>query len=226
MLKQCSSGVTCSTASIVNKSLESSTVPPNLKKAIISPLLKKQNLDENALNNYRPISHLPFLSKVLQKVVASQLIEHLTTNGFLDDYQSAYRFGFSTETAPIKITDDILSALDKNSSLALVMIDMSSAFDTIDYKILLHRLSISFGVTGKVLEWFKSYLRDRSQFISVNNYASDSINLSSGVPQGSVLAPLLFVLYLQPLANGIKKFGFSYHFYADDVQFYIFIDEH
>ena len=99
VLKQCSSGVTCSIVSIVNKSLESSTVPPDLKKATISPLLKKQNLDENALN---------FLSKVPEKVVASQLIEHLTTNGFLDDYQSAYRFGFSTETALIEITDDIL----------------------------------------------------------------------------------------------------------------------
>ena len=105
------------------------------------------------------------------------------------------------------------------------MIDMSSGFDTIDHKILLHRLLISFGVTGKVLEWFKSYLRDRPQFISVNNYASDSINLSSGVSQSSVLAPSLFVLYLQPLAHVIKKFGFSYHFYADDVQFYISIDE-
>ena len=90
VLKQCSSGVTCSIAGIVNKSLESSTDPPDLKKAIISPLLKKQNLDENALNNYRPISHLPFLSKVLEKVVVSQLIEHLTTNGLLDDYWSAY----------------------------------------------------------------------------------------------------------------------------------------
>ena len=226
ILKKCSSGVSSAIANIINTSLKSSTVPSEFKKAIVCPLLKKQNLDVNTLSNYRPISHLSFLSKILEKVVATQLIDHLTINNLQDEYQSAYRPGFSTETALMKITDDILTALDKNISTALIMIDMSSAFDTIHHKILLNRLSKSFGLKNEVLEWFKSYLNERSQFICVNNILSDSVNLSSGVPQGSVLAPLLFTLYLKPLVNIIKSYGFKYHFYADDLQFYIMIDEY
>ena len=224
ILKQCFVSTISAITSIINNSLQTSKVPLDYKKAIISPLLKNRNLDVNTLSNFRPISHLPFLSKALEKVVASQLNEHLVQNNILDKFQSAYRTGFSTETALIKISDDILQALDNKSFTALLMIDMSSAFDTIDHNILLSRLHNSFGVANSVLSWFKSYLHNRSQCVIVNNIASKSVTLSSGVPQGSVLAPLLFTLYLQPLANVIREFGFDYHFYADDVQFYITFD--
>ena len=121
------------------------------KKAIISPLLKSHNLDPDTLANYRPISHLSFLSKVLEKVVAGQLNEHLAINNIHDKFQSAYRPSFSTETALIRITNDILFALDNKCFTALIMIDMSAAFDTIDHNILLHRLSHHFGINNSVL---------------------------------------------------------------------------
>jgi len=153
---KCSSRVISAMTNIINSSLQSSTVPLEFKKAVVSPLLKKQNLDVNIFSNYRPISHLPFLSKVLEKIVATQLTEHLIMNN-LFDLQSAYRADFSTKTALIKITDDILTNLDKNIPTALIMIDMSSAFDTIGHKILLNRLSKSFGLRNNVLNWFNSY---------------------------------------------------------------------
>ena len=108
-----------------------------LKKAIISPLLKSQNLDPNTLANHRPISYLSFLSKVLEKVIAGQLNEHLAINNIHDTFHSAYRLVFSTETVLIRITDDILFAMDNKGSTALIMIDKSAVFDTIDHNILL-----------------------------------------------------------------------------------------
>ena len=219
LLKKCPSTISIIT-DIINNSLTFSQVPSEFKKAIVIPLLKNCNLDSNVLANYRPIFHLSFLSKVLEKVVAVQLNEHLLLNDLQDKFQSAYRTGFSTETALIKITDHILQALDCKTSTALVMIDMSSAFDTVDHNILLHRLSTCFGIKNSVLAWFQSYLYNRSQSVIVNNIESDSFQLSSGVPQGSVLAPILFTLYMKPLGHIINKFGFSYHFYADDLQIY------
>ena len=104
------------------------------------------------------------------------------------------------------------------------MIDMSAAYDTIDHNILLHRLSHHFGINNSVLSWFRSYLNNRSHCVDVNNNISCSFQLFFGVPQGSVLAPILFTLYIIPLTIIISKFGFSYHFYADDVQFYVTFD--
>ena len=153
-----------------------------------------------------------------------QLNEHLAINNIHDKFQSAYRPGFSTETALIRITDDILFALDNQCCTALIMIDMSAAFDTIDHNILLHRLPHHFGINNSVLSWFRSYLNNRSHCVNVNNNISRSFQLFSGVPQGSVLAPILFALYIKPLTSIISKFGFSYHFYADDVQFYVTFD--
>ena len=194
------------------------------KKAIISLLLKTHNLDPDTLANYRQISHLSFLSKVLEKVVAGQLNEHLAINNIHDKFQSAYRPCFSTETALIRITDDILFVLENKCFTALIMIDMSAAFDTIDHYILLYRLSHYFGINNTVLSWFRSYLNNGSHCVDVNNNISRSFQPFSGVPQGSVLAPILFTLYIKPLTKITSKFGFSYHFYADDVQFYAAFD--
>ena len=221
--KSCSIVINAITV-IINISLKSLQVPLEFKKAIISPLLKSHNLDPDTLANYRPISHLSFLSKVLEKVVARQLNEHLAINNIHDKFQSAYRPGFSTETAFIRITVDILFALDNKCFTALIMIDMSAAFDTIDHNILLHRLSHHFGINNSVLSWFCSYLNNRSHCVDVNKIISRSFQLFSGVPQSSVLAPILFTLYIKPLTSIISKFGFSYHFYADDVQFYATFD--
>ena len=137
VLKKCSPGIIAAITNIINSSLQNAVVHLELKKAIVSPLLKNQNQDTHFLSNYRPISYLSFLSKILEKIVAGQLLKHLTLHSLLDKFQSAYRPGFSTETALIKITNDILTALDKNSFTALVMIDMSSAFDTISHQTLL-----------------------------------------------------------------------------------------
>ena len=186
--------------------------------------MKSHNLDPDTLANYRPISHLSFLSKVLEKVVAGQLNKHLAINNIHDKFQCAYRPGFSTETALIRITDVILFVLDNKCFTALIMIDMRAAFDTIDHNILLHRLSHHFDINNSVLSWFRSYLNNRSYCVDVNNNISRSFQLFFGVPQGSVLAPILFTLYIKPLTSIISKFGFSYHSYANNVQFYVTFD--
>ena len=171
ILKKCFLSAISAITSIINSSLSSAQVPLDLEQDIVSPQLKSPNLDINIFNNYRPISHLPFLSEVLE-VVAGQINKHLLINNLHNKFQSAYRTGFSTETALIKITDDILYALDSKSVTALIMIDMSAAFDIVDHVILQNRLSKCFGNNNTVLFWFKSYLSNRSQCISVNNCVS------------------------------------------------------
>ena len=159
-----------------------------------------------------------------KRTLTEQLNEHLAINNIHDKFQSAYRPGFLTKTALIRITDHILFALDNKCFTALIMIDMSGAFDTIDNNIFLHRLSHHFGIKNSVLFWFRFYLNNRSHCVDVNNNTSRSFHLFSGLPHGSVLAPILFTLYIKPLASIIYKFGFSYHFYVDDGQFYVSFD--
>ena len=152
---------------IINKSLVESKVPLSFKKANIRPLLKKPNLDKEELKNYRPVSNLPFLSKILEKLVAKRLETHLSSHRLHDNLQSAYRTGHSTETALLKVHHDIAEALDRKCMAALVLLDLSAAFDVIDHKILQTRLEHSFGVTGSALSWIKSYLSDRSQCVAI-----------------------------------------------------------
>jgi retron-type reverse transcriptase len=129
-----------------------------MKKARVRPLLKKAGLDQNVLKNYRPVSNLTFISKILEKVVSSRLDDHLLNNQLMDKVQSAYRKYHSTETALLKVQTDILTALDRGSVAVLLMLDLSAAFDTIDHPILLTRLKNTFGITGHALQWFDSYL--------------------------------------------------------------------
>ena len=213
-----------SIAGIVNDSLTSGIMPQCFRKAIISPLLKKSNLDPNTLKNYRPVSNLSFVSKIIEKAVFSQINDHLIDNSLYEKHQSAYRKGHNTETALIKITNDLLSSADEKKISIIALLDLSAAFDTIDHTILINRLHNYFGFEGTVLKWFKSYLYNRTQYVKIGNTESSHAFLPFGVPQGSVLGPILYTLYTVPLGSIIRKHDLHYHMYADDTQIYLAIE--
>ena len=183
-------------------------------------MLKKLGLDLE-LSNYRPVSNLSFLSKLIEKIVAIQFVEHLVRNKLMDPLQSAYKKYHSTETALLKVQNDILIDIDDKNVSLLVLLDLSAAFDTIDHDIILKRLNAECGIDGNALKWFKSYLTNRVQSVIIDDEISTPKKLNYGVPQGSILGPLLFTAYLAPLREIIVKHGLKYHCYADDTQIYI-----
>ena len=188
------------------------------------PLLKKPTLDKEVLKNYRPVSNLSFLSKLLEKAALKQLSNHMDTHNLHTPIQSAYRPLHSTETALLKVQNDILLSLDASQGVILVLLDLSAAFDTIDHNILLSRLNSRIGVTGQALEWVHSYLTDRHQVIHLDGVSSDSCLLAYGVPQGSVGGPFDFIIYSGPVHDIAARHGLEIHMYADDTQIYITFD--
>jgi len=168
------------------------------------------------MKNYRPFSNLPFIAKCCEKVVADQLNQYLAANNLNEVFQSAYKRNHSTETALINVQDDILRSIDGGGCVLLLLLDISAAFDTVDHDILLSRLSTDFGIKGKALAWFRSYLHNRSQFFSINGNKSTNRPLTCGVPQGSVLGPILYLMYVSPVGNIMRHHGVSYHMYADE----------
>ena len=198
---------------IVNVSMDSWRVPPVFKCAQIRPLLKKPTLDPDILKNYRPVSNLPFISKVLEKVVDTRIECHLVENGLHEELQSAYHRFHLTETALLKVQSDILESLDNGFVTVLVMLDMSAAFDTLNHRILLSHFENVFGISGAALNCF--------QVVVIDSEHSKPVLLKYGVPQGSVLDPKKYTMYAKPLEAIIRKHGLSYHFYADDTQLYI-----
>ena len=206
---------------IINLSLAEGKFPDTLKIAHVTPLLKQPSLDRNELSNFRPVSGLNFVSKLIEKIVTSQINSHMQNSGISNNLQSAYKCGNSTETALLYIQNDILSAQDRGELTALSLLDLSAAFDTIDHDLLLlSRLTESFGIDGVVLQWVRSYLTGRSQLVKVNGVLSTPQLLLCGVPQGSVLGPLLFTMYTTPLSSIITAFGLKHYLYADDTQIY------
>ena len=188
----------------------------------MTPLLKKSTLDREVLKNYRPVSNLNFVSKVLERVVSSQLLSHLDESCLLTGFQSAYRRFHSTESALLNIQDDLFLNMSEGSTTALTLLHLSAAFDTIDHSILFHRLYECYGINGLALSWFKSYLSDRTQSVKVGSVLPHPMDLKFSVPQGSVLGPLLFSMYTNPLSSIIRSHrGIKHHFYADDTQLYI-----
>ena len=206
---------------MINKSLASGDVPTAMKEAIIRPLLKKPSLDPETMTSYRPVSNLPYASKLLERVVAHRIKEHCASNDIANKFQSAYKRYHSTETALLRVRNDVLKAVDRDGGAILVLLDLSAAFDTIDHQLLLHHLEHRLAITGTALQWLSSYLSNRKQCIRVQDSTSAPKLLEYGVPQGSVLGPLLFTLYTLPLADVISQHHLEHHLYADDTQIYI-----
>jgi hypothetical protein len=184
-------------------------------------MLKKSNLDKEDLSNYRPISHLSFLSKLTERIVKVRLVDHLSTNNLINSFQSAYIKHHSTETTLLSVHDHIIKAISHQQITCLTLLDLSAAFDTIDHSILLERLSSWFGISSTALSWVKSYLVNRSFHVSIDNSKSSIFQLLYGVPQGSVLGPLLFILYTTPLSTIISNSSANHHLYADDTQLFL-----
>jgi hypothetical protein len=218
LLKLCIDEVIPFFTIIINQSLMTGNVPGCFKKAVVRPLIKKEGLDAENLKNYRPVSNLPMLSKLLERVALTQLQDHLTTNGLLDTHQSAYKKHHSCETALLSVMDKLLLNSDSKCVSMLTLLDLSAAFDTLDHKIMLKRLQTTFGVTKSALKWFESYLSQRTQQVKMEGHMSEPRLLRYGVPQGSVLGPVLFTLYTQPLSDVIRTHNIDHHKFADDTQ--------
>jgi len=205
LLKECGSVLVPTITNIVNFSLTSGQFHPILKESVITPLLKKSTLDKDELSNYRPISNLSVISKIIERVVKPRLIDHLTSSKLLNPHQPAYCKHHSTETALLYIYDHLINTIGSQKVSCLCLLGLSAAFDTIDHNILITRLSSWFGIHGSVLSWFKSYLSFRSFRVKCDNNLSSFHTSSCGIPQGSVLGPLLFVMYTTPLSTLISS---------------------
>jgi len=178
---------------LFNKWLITGCFPAAFKQALVRPLLTTPGLDASDRKSFRPVSNLPLLSKLLERVVQVRLQAFLDINRLMPTTQSAYRKYHGTETATAKVFNDLLLATDRGQVSALCLLDLTTAFDTVDHQLLLRRLERQFGLRGIVLGWFQSYLSGRSYHVIYAGSTSSVIYIVCSVPQGSVLGPLLFI---------------------------------
>ena len=194
----CKSTLLPTLTSIVNLSLQSACMPGQLKEAMVRPKLKKESLDFQEYSNFRTISNLKFVSKIIERAVAVQVKNYITDNDLDESLQSAYKHLQSTETALVKVQNDILCAIDGNKCVALLLLDMSSAFDTVEHRLFLDRLCNRLGSRGQVLEWFEPNLHNGKQYVMIDGVKSHVKDLQFGVSQGSVFRPILYSLNRNP----------------------------
>ncbi len=199
---------------IFNLSIQKGEYVDEWKKAWVTPIYKSD--DRLKCENYRPLSILPIVSKILERCVFNQIYKFLNHNSLLSKHQHGFRPKHSTLTAPTQMCDTLYENMDNGQLSGIVFLDIRKAFDSIDHNILLHKLKDQFGVSDIELKWFESYLNNREQVCIVNNSMSSSKRIVSGVPQGSILGPLLFLLYINDLPDCLQKT--SPYLYADDTQ--------
>ena len=210
-------------ARIINASLSSSVVPPSMKHAVITPILKKRGSDINVPTNYRPISNITFVAKITERFVAQQLQHFMDENGIYGVYQSAYRPHHSAETMLLRIHNDVAQAIDSRWGVLLVLLDLTAAFDTIDHTILLRRLR-GYGLCGDVHAWLTSYLHNRTNVVRVKSSLSDVnklITLQQEYRKGRFLDLYFLMPTLLLFAKLLHQHNMQHHLYADDTQLYV-----
>ena len=200
---------------LVNMSLSDGIFLTKWKKAMVKPLIKKANLD-HVYVNYRPVSNLSFISKITERVVNNQFQCHIQKNSLLPDYQSSYRTNYSTETTLLRLTDDIWQSMEQGQVTAMVALDLSAAFDTVNHEILCNVLQNRFGITNTALKWTKEYLKDRCFQVQIRNALSEPVYINYSVPQGSILGPVFFNCYAATLDDYTHDREASLSGYADD----------
>ena len=226
LLIECLDYILPSLTDLFNSSLAYGIFPQCFKSALVTPTLKKRCLDHNDLYNYRPVSNLclnavantVLLLKYFEKLVICKVSSYLNSHNLYYACQTAYRPGDITETALLKVDNDLFFSLTKGIIPVLALLDFSSTFDTIDHSILVHLLHTDFGFTDPVLQWFPSYLTDRANYVSLSNHCSAFAPAHSSVPQGSVLGSMLITMYIKPLSAIIDSHSIIHHSFADDLQ--------
>ena len=186
-----------------------------MKSARMIAIFKEGNRTDPG--NYRPISILPVISKILERIAHMQLMDYCTENSLLSDAQSGFRKSHSTQTSLLRMTERVYSSLNSGHFVGMVALDLKKAFDTVNHEILIDKLDY-YGVHGATKLWFKDYLSNRSQYAAINGQLSDSKQIRTGVPQGSILGSLLFIIYVNDIPVCINSS--EANMYADDTAFY------
>ena len=214
VLKELAHSICAPLTVLYQKSLDTATVPSDWKKARVSPIYKKG--DKYLPSNYRPISLTCIASKLLEHIVTSNLNNFLETSGTLTPCQHGFRSCRSCESQLIELTSHISSLMDKGEEVDACFLDFSKAFDKVDHKKLVQKLS-NIGVSQQIVTWVEDFLRNRTQAVVVDGHSSSPCPVTSGVPQGSVVGPILFLIYINDLPNAVKS---NVRLFADDTVIY------